>query len=111
MAPGPAVSSGSIRVMRIAASPINSPPSSAAMSPRLKSATAAARPSTPVGSITGIALFRALCVERLDHLLGDVDARTDENHRVALQDQVVLFRFVDLLDHAVRTFDDRCELF
>jgi hypothetical protein len=65
----------------------------------------------PPESLTGLASFPCLGVQRLDHLLGDVDPRADEDHRIALQDQVVLLGLVDLLDHAIRALDDRRELF
>ena len=53
-------------------------------------------------------LFAALGVERLDHLVGDVDLRAPEHG--LLQDQVVLLGLEDLLDDAVGALDDGRQL-
>jgi hypothetical protein len=53
-------------------------------------------------------LLAALGVERLDHLVGDVDLRAPEHG--FLQDQVVLLGLEDLLDDAVGALDDGREL-
>ena len=53
-------------------------------------------------------LLAALGVERLDHLVGDVDLRAPEHG--LLQDQVVLLGLEDLLDDAVGALDDGGEL-
>src|SRR5882672_6144146 len=55
----------------------------------------------PSVSGPGIGLFRRrLAFERLDHPVGDVDARTAVD--VVLQDQVELLLLGDLVDHPVR---------
>ena len=58
--------------------------------------------------VSGTVTCRRLGVQRLDHLVGDVDARAGE-HRF-LQDQVVLLGLEDLLDDLVGALDDRGEL-
>src|SRR5690349_12438857 len=87
-------SSGPTASMGVAGSPISSPPRRPAISP----------------SVT-LACIRSLGgggVERLDHLVGDVDLRAPE-HRF-LKDQVVLLALEDLLDDAVGALDDGAEL-
>src|SRR5436190_23579688 len=97
MVEGVAPSSGPMRVMRSAGSPISSPPRCPAMSPSGKA-------GVPAGSNS----LAALRVEGLDDLVGDVGARSGE-HRF-LQDQVVLLGFEDLLDDAVGALDDLRQL-
>src|SRR4051812_4886219 len=74
--PGVAPSSGPRRSIPIDASPTSSPPSAATMSPRSATMLGAA------------GLLAALRVERLDHLVGDVDLRAGKDG--FLHDQVVL---------------------
>src|SRR5687767_8125029 len=58
----------------------------------------------PSVSGPGIALFRRrLALERLDHLVGDVDARAAV-HRI-LENQIELFLLGDLVDHPVGLLD------
>src|SRR5664279_1917403 len=91
-----AVSSGSIDATRIAPSPISSPPSRSVISRSVTSLTDTTR------------LLAALGVERLDHLVGDVDLRAPEDG--LLENQVVLLGLEDLLDDAVRALDNGREL-
>src|SRR4051812_48572054 len=84
-----------MRSMTRPGSPINSPPSCAAISPS-------------VAAVTSLAAG-ALRVERLDHLVGDIDLGAGEDG--LLQDQVVLLGLEDLLDDLVGALDDRGELF
>src|SRR5881394_2597775 len=82
--------------MGVVGSPISSPPSRSMMS---RSRTSPISPS---------ALFAALGVERLDHLVGDVDLGTPEHG--LLEDQVVLLGLEDLLDDAIAALDAGGEL-
>src|SRR5918999_4072250 len=71
----------------VAASPATRPPRRAAISPSVS-------PSR-IGSLRG----RLARIERLDHFVGDIDARAGE-HGI-LEDDVELFLLRDLPDHAV----------
>src|SRR5262245_42697397 len=90
MVEGVAPSRGPIRAMGSEGSPISSAPRCAAMSPRENKSLA------------------ALGVERLDHLLGDVDAIAGEAS--VPEYQVVLLGLEDLLDDLVGALDDGSEL-
>src|SRR5512145_350186 len=88
IAPAGAVSSDPTCRMRVSASPATRPPRRETISPSV---------SPPgIGSLRR----RLARLERLDHLVGDVDARARE-HRV-LEDDVELFLLRDLADDAVR---------
>src|SRR6185295_7240143 len=80
----------------VPASPATRPPSCAAICPSV--------------SGPGIGLFRRrLAFERLDHLVGDVDARAAVDG--VLQDQVELLLLGDLVDHPVRLLHHLRQLF
>src|SRR6187455_2278360 len=82
--------------IRVAGSPISSPPSRSMMS---RSRTSPISPSL---------LLAALGVEGFDHLVGDVDLGAPENG--LLEDQVVLLGLEDLLDDAIGPLDHGGEL-
>src|SRR3569623_2473275 len=90
-APGPAASSGSISPIARFSSPCRSPPRARTMVPRR------------CGTLR-LLRRRGRRVERADHLVGDVVLGVDVDG--FLQDDVVLFLFGDLLDHAVRAVED-----
>src|SRR5712692_6684735 len=90
ISPAPACSSEPTCRISVCASPATRPPRREAICPSV--------------SGPGIALFRGrLAFERLDHLVGDVDARARE-HGV-LEDDVELLLLRDLPDDAVRLLD------
>src|SRR5260370_7168224 len=90
ISPAPACSSEPTCRISVCASPATRPPRREAICPSVSS--------------PGIALFRGrLAFERLDHLVGDVDARARE-HGV-LEDDVELLLLCDLPDDAVRLLD------
>src|SRR6266540_2962888 len=90
ISPGPACSSEPTCRISVCASPATRPPRREAICPSV--------------SGPGIASFRGrLAFERLDHLVGDVDARARE-HGV-LEDDVELLLLRDLPDDAVRLLD------
>src|SRR5688572_30253513 len=96
ISPAPALSSEATCRTVVAGSPATRPPRRAAMSPSV---------SAPgMGSLRG----RLARIERLDHLVGDVDTRAGE-HGV-LEDDVELLLLRDLADHAVRELDHLREL-
>src|SRR5688572_11014187 len=86
--PAPALSSEPTWLMRVPASPATRPPRREAISPSVS------------GSGIGSLRRRLACFERLDHLVGDVDARAREYG--VLEDDVELLLLGDLADHAVR---------
>src|SRR3954468_12207963 len=83
--------------MTVPGSPATRPPRREAISPSVS--------GPGMGSLRG----RLGCFERLDHLLGDVDARAGENG--VLENDVVFLLLGDLADHAVRLLHDLRELF
>src|SRR5688572_5483984 len=85
--PSPAASSEPTWRIMVPASPATRPPRREAISPSVS--------GPGIGSLR----WRLPCVERLDHLLGDVDARARENG--VLEDDVELLLLGDLADHAV----------
>src|SRR5215472_11262214 len=85
--------------MRVSGAPATRPP---------RRATICASVIGPAMAPTARSLGRRLAVQRLDHLVGDVDARAGVDG--VLEDDVVLFLLRDLADDAVRLFDDLGEL-
>src|SRR5581483_4371771 len=85
---------------RTPASPATRPPRREAISPSVSGAAMGSSAASLRGGL--------VAVERLDHLVGDVDARARE-HGV-LEDDVVLLLLRDLPDHAVRLLDDLRQL-
>src|SRR5689334_1281476 len=94
--PAPASSSEPTWRITVAASPATRPPRREAMSPSVS--------APAIASLRG----RLARVQRLDHLLGDVDARAREDG--VLEDDVVLLLLGDLADHAVRLLHHLGEL-
>src|SRR5574337_846812 len=97
MSPGPALSRVATRSIRVAPSPSTAAP---------QSRPSSSRRIGPPGAHPVIGL---LVGERLDHLVGDIDALARVDDRV-LQDQIVLLARGDLLDHLVRTVLQRRDL-
>src|SRR6188474_986070 len=89
--PGPARSSEPTWRIRTTDSPATRPPSCDAIC-----ASVSGPPMSFGGGLAGF--------QRLDHLVGDVDARV--RVRGFLEDDVVFFGFGDLADDAVRLLDD-----
>src|SRR5687768_17349009 len=77
--------------IRVCASPATRPPRREAISPRVNG------PGMP-------SFRRRLAFQRLDHLVGDVDARADIGRHL-LEDDVELLLLGDQADHAVRLLD------
>src|SRR4051812_14802951 len=95
--PLPASSSEPTWRITVAGSPATRPPRREAISPSVS--------GPGMGSLRG----RLGCFQRLDHLLGDVDARAGEYG--VLEDDVVLLLLGDLADHAVRLLHHLRQLF
>src|SRR5512139_1464754 len=93
--PGPARSSEPTWRISVAGSPATRPPSRAAIC-----ASVSGPPMSFCGRLAGF--------QRLDHLVGDVDARI--RVRGFLEDDVVLLGLGDLPDDAVRLLDDLRQL-
>src|SRR6185503_18248666 len=119
MAPAGAFSRVATWLTRVAASPRTFPPKRRAISrsvwargaavlclPRVMTAVSAGGNGPAPAIRTGAALLAL--GERLQHPLGDVEARTAVH--CLLQDEVELLRFRDLPDHAVGPFEERREL-
>src|SRR3712207_1436832 len=65
-------------------------------------------PTCSTNCRSGIAIsLRRLLVKRLQHFVGDIDARADIDR--FLKYDVVLFGFGDLLDHPVGPFQHGCQ--
>src|SRR6478735_2851662 len=94
--PAPAASSEPTWRITVPGSPATRPPRRDAISPSVS--------GPGMGSRRG----RLGSCQRLDHLLGDVDARARENG--VLEDDVVLLLLGDLADHAVRLLHHLGEL-
>src|SRR3989442_15439510 len=92
--PPPARSGEPTWLCRFCGSPATRPPSREAISPSV--------------SGPGMSLRGRLAFQRLDHLVGDVDARAREDG--VLEDDVVLFLLGDLADDAVRLLHHLGEL-
>src|SRR4051812_44153788 len=106
MVPGPPLSSVATRLTRVSGSPATSPPKRSASSRRLKVRglpLMSARWALRAGP--GCLFFRG---QGLEDPVGDIEAGT-AIHRL-LQDEIVLLRFGDLLDDAVRAFEERLQL-
>src|SRR6266850_1123249 len=80
----------------VSAAPATRPPSRATICPSVS------------GPGTNSLRRRLALLERLDHLVGDVDARACEDG--VLEDDVVLLLLGDLADHPVRLLDDLRQL-
>src|SRR5689334_311035 len=96
MWPEPARSSEATWCTRVFGSPATRPPRRCTISP--------SDSGPDIGSLGG-----RLALERLDHLVGDVDARAREDG--VLEDDVVLLLLGNLADHAVRLLHHLRQLF
>src|SRR5688572_29782918 len=96
ISPAPARSRKATWRIRVFGSPATRPPRRAAISPSV--------------SGPGMRLFGGrLAFQRLDHLVGDVDARAHVSRHL-LEDDVELLLLGDHADYAVRLLDDLREL-
>src|SRR5688572_6670451 len=96
ISPAPACSSEPTWRIRVRASPATRPPRREAISPSVS--------GPGMASLRG----RLACFQRLDHLVGDVDARARVDG--VLEDDVVLLLLRDLADHAVGLLDHQRQL-
>src|SRR6185503_1192673 len=110
---GPALARVARPVTSVSASPTSSPPIRFASSPsrkRLAEGTSSLPGFGRRSLAGGPGLRRALPVESLDDPLGDVGARVDPHHLVALEHDVELLRLGDALHDLVGAHDDGVEL-